>query len=108
MPQLPTTTVVTPCELGQHARRADDVGVVVRVHVDETRRQRQAVAVDHVPRLGAGQLADGRDASAFQRHAGAVFGLAAAVQHAHVAYESVKHLLFQVQSPSGSRFGPPR
>ena len=78
------------------------------VCVDETRRQRQAVAVDHVPRLGAGQLADGRDASAFQRHAGAVFGLAAAVQHAHVAYESVKHLLFQVQSPSGSRFGPPR
>ena len=46
MPQLPTITVVTPCEiLGSISGRFDHAGVVVRVHVDESR------ARGRVPRL---------------------------------------------------------
>ena len=107
MPQLPTTTVVTPCEsLGS----MPGVRMTLVSSCVCTSMKPGASASRRRPRAAPGrrQLADGRDASAFQRHAGAVFGLAAAVQHAHVAYESVKHLLFQVQSPSGSRFEPPR
>ena len=51
MPQLPTMTVVTPCEiLGNIVRSLDDAGVVVRVHVDEARRQAEPVAFDDLLR----------------------------------------------------------
>ncbi len=46
MPQLPTITVVTPCEiLGSMVGRPNYAGVVMRMNVDESRSERQAVRI---------------------------------------------------------------
>ena len=46
-PQLPITTVVTPCQHdGVEQRVPGDLAVVVRVDVDEARRDEQAGGVD--------------------------------------------------------------
>ena len=46
-PQLPITTVVTPCQLdGLQARIPGRLAVIVGVDVDEARRDQQALGVD--------------------------------------------------------------
>ena len=46
-PQLPMTTVVTPCQHdGREERVPGHLAVVVRVHVDEAGRDEQPVGVD--------------------------------------------------------------
>ena len=50
-PQLPITTVVTPCQQdGVHETVPRDLCVVVRVDVDESRRDDQSADVDDAPR----------------------------------------------------------
>ena len=54
-PQLPPITVVTPCTLeGEAERVPEELGVVVRVRVDDTGRHHQAGGVE----LGGPGLVD--------------------------------------------------
>ena len=56
MPQLPTMTVVTPCEIFGNIRGlGEDDLVVMRVDVDEARRDDQTGDIDH---LGVRQRQD--------------------------------------------------
>ena len=62
-PQLPITTVVTPCQHEQVPQRIpEDLGVHVRVAVDEAGRHHLAVGVDHLARALA-DATDGGDAA---------------------------------------------
>ena len=72
MPQLPTTTVVTPwLILGSMCGADEHDLVVVRVHVDESRRDDHAARVDHVGAVGGQIRADRDDALALDAHVGA-------------------------------------
>ena len=66
-------------DLGQHLRRGEHDLVVVRVHVDESRRDDHSGGVDHLGTV-LGQLrADRGDALAFDAHVGNEAGRAGAV-----------------------------
>ncbi len=45
MPQLPTMTVVTLRQLGQHRRSANHACIIVGMHIDKARSQRQSLSV---------------------------------------------------------------
>ena len=80
-PQLPATTVVTPCQAdGMQARVPGGLAVVVHVDVDEAGRDEQAVGVEllgggavHLPHLGDDAVGDG--------DVGGAGGGAGAVEH---------------------------
>jgi hypothetical protein len=55
-------------DLRQHLRRADHVRVVVRVHVDEARRERAAVRFDDLLGQPVRQIADRHDRAVADRH----------------------------------------
>jgi len=61
-PQFPITTEVTPC----HGEIPEDLGVVVRVNVDETGRDGGALGVEHAPGR-AGHGAERGDAAVADR-----------------------------------------
>ena len=57
-PQLPMMTLVTPCQFdGVRSRVPEDLGVVVRVDVDEAGREHETVEVDDLASAPRHQLA---------------------------------------------------
>ena len=71
MPQLPTTTVVTPWLIfGSMCGADEDDLVVVGVDVDESRRDDPAAGVEHVGALARQIRADRDDALALDAHVG--------------------------------------
>ena len=80
-------------ELGQHLRLADHHGVVMGVHVDETRRQHATGGVDLLGGAGVVQVADALDATVQYRQVGGVAGAVAAIDDQRVANQRVVHHL---------------
>ena len=72
-----------------HAGIAEERAVVVRMRVDESRRETRAVAVDLARCLS--RATDRGDATAVYLDVGIERGAAAAVEHAHVANRQVDH-----------------
>ena len=71
MPQLPTITVVTPCDkLGQHLWPADNAGIVMRVDIDEAGREHHSVSLRDLAADVMGKLPDRTDDAGVDGHIG--------------------------------------
>ena len=93
-PQLPMTTVVTPCQHdGREVAVPEHLGVVVRVDVDEARGEHEPVEVDDLgarpPAPSSPGAADRGDAVAGDGHVGRAGRRAGAVDQGGVAQQQV-------------------
>ncbi len=85
-PQLPCTTVVTPChDDGLSVASHEHLGVVVRVDVDESGRKHEARQIDLDCRRIVANLADGNDHAVAERNINPKPRLAGAIDHGRIA-----------------------
>ncbi len=90
--QLPTVTVVTPCRIDSVKRgRGEELGVVVRVHVEEPGHHPGAARVDACAPAGERPLADRRHAPVRDGDVAQHAGRAGAVEEEPVLDDHVEH-----------------
>ena len=78
-------------KFGQHARVAQHLRIVMRVHVDEAGCQRQALAVNHFISAGRQIRSHAGNAVAANQYIGLARGRASAIDHLDVAQQGAFH-----------------
>ncbi|MNN69629.1 hypothetical protein D3C81_1854350 [compost metagenome] len=77
-------------QLADHVRVADHFQIIMRMHINEARCQRQPTRVDDLRRVAIA-LADGDDAAVADGDVAVNAGLVAAVENQGVADQNVMH-----------------